>query len=320
MTRTAIALLALSSVLALPAAADKSILTLPVEGEIPGWERTDVSRTYTGEELFGYINGGSDIFHELGFNALVVQEYRKRDAGFVVEAYEMSDPVAAEAIYRFKGGADRTTREFPARHTIDRFRLQFQRERFYVIINSVTGDEELIPDLLALGRRIAKQLPDAPDHGLEALLPEGWVPGTFRLLRGPIGLQSQVILGHGDLLGWGDADMTAVAADYLDSGEHRIGRVAAFYPTATDATAALERVREHLDEYLTTVSHSAHHLLFEDWQQRYGLITVSGRLLEMSLNWPAPPPVPETEIEDSYEPHVPEEDDPLQADSPAPLS
>jgi len=310
MTRAAIAFLVLISVLGLPAAADQITLTLPGGGEIPGWDRGEVSRTYTGAELFGYINGGSEIFLELGFEGLAVQEYRKRDASFVVEAYEMSDPVAAEAIYRFKGGADRATREFPARHSIGRFQLQFQRERFYVIINSVTGDEALVPDLLAFGRRIADQLPEAPGHGLTELLPTGWIPGTFRLLRGPLGLQGQVILGEGDLLGWQEAGITAAAAHYLESGEHRIGRVAAVYPTPSDADAALERVQAQLDEYLTPVSQSAHHLLFEDWQQRFGLVTVNGRVLQMSLGWPSPPPVPETVSDEPYEEHVPEEDDP----------
>jgi len=308
MTRAILAILAMTAT-----AHTGNATPLPADGEIPGWSRGGVSRTYTGAELFGYINGGSEIFLELGFEGLTVQEYRRGDAGFVVEAYEMNDPIAAEAIYLFKGGEDRTTPALPARHSVGRFQLQVQRDRFYIMVNSMSGDESLVPDLLAFGRAMVSRLPEAPEHGLRSLLPPGWISGSFRLLRGPLGLQGQVILGEGDLLGWTAAGITAAAADYTAAGadgDARICRIVARYPTADDAVMALERTQAHLDEYLTPVSHSARHLLFQDWQQRYGLITLEGQTLELTLHWPAPPPVPDTVIEDADEHYVPEESDP----------
>lgn len=307
MTRAILATLALAAAVHAGTAAP-----LPTDDEIPGWRRGSVSRIYSGAELFGYINGGSEIFLELGFEELSVQEYRKGDAGFVVEAYEMTDAIAAEAIYLFKGGEDRITSVLPARHSVGRFQLQFQRDRFYVMVNSVSGDEGVVPDLLAFGRAMVSRLPEAPDHGLRSLLPPGWLPGSFRLLRGPLGLQGQVILGEGDLLGWTAAGITAAAADYSASGADgavRICRVVARYPTPDDAAVALERVQAHLDEYLTPVSHSTRHLLFQDWQQRYGLITVEEGILELTVHWPSPPPVPDTVADGRDETYLPVPDD-----------
>jgi len=71
----------------------------PLTGnEIPGAILVDTD-SYDGEGLWGYIDGGADIFMEYGFNHLLVQKFLINDQNFKLEAYLMNTPQAAYGIY-----------------------------------------------------------------------------------------------------------------------------------------------------------------------------------------------------------------------------
>ena len=42
---------------------------------IPGWSRSGPEKTYSQRELYGYIDGGAEIFLELGFETLRLQRF-----------------------------------------------------------------------------------------------------------------------------------------------------------------------------------------------------------------------------------------------------
>lgn len=72
---------------------------------IMGWELKDKPETYEGDDLFLYINGGADIYHEYGFKRVTSGEYEKKGAGRIsVEIYNMDDPHSAFGIFSFRTG------------------------------------------------------------------------------------------------------------------------------------------------------------------------------------------------------------------------
>jgi len=56
-------------------------------------------RVFTGTALYGFMNGGADLFYEYGFKELVSREIRYKDEDFTVDVYTMDTPLDAFGIY-----------------------------------------------------------------------------------------------------------------------------------------------------------------------------------------------------------------------------
>jgi hypothetical protein len=78
---------------------------LPPDGFLNTWHREASPRVFEGADLYGHINGGAEVFLELGFDRLDVVRYDADGAAVEVERYRMTDPVAALGIYLMKCGA-----------------------------------------------------------------------------------------------------------------------------------------------------------------------------------------------------------------------
>lgn len=77
----------------------------PFPEHIMGWELKSKPEIYEGDDLFLYINGGADIYHEYGFKRVTSGEYEKKGAGRIsVEIYRMDDPLSAFGIFSFRTG------------------------------------------------------------------------------------------------------------------------------------------------------------------------------------------------------------------------
>ena len=86
-----------------PGTGDQTEISLP--DKIGEWKQTADTEVYEGEDLFLYINGGADIYHEYGFVKVTSAEYSKEGAGRIsVELYRMADPVSAFGIFSFRTG------------------------------------------------------------------------------------------------------------------------------------------------------------------------------------------------------------------------
>lgn len=56
-------------------------------------------RNYEGEALYGYMNGGSDLFLEYGFKKLTVKNIIYNNFSYSMEIFQMDTPVDAFGIY-----------------------------------------------------------------------------------------------------------------------------------------------------------------------------------------------------------------------------
>jgi hypothetical protein len=99
------------------------------------------SRTFTESSLYGYINGGAELYLEYGFDTLMVTEMEVDGSDIKLEVYRMKDPEAAFGIFsvsrfRCNGGAGLT--EHICRSA---YQLQFCKGPYYVSIINDTGSE-----------------------------------------------------------------------------------------------------------------------------------------------------------------------------------
>ncbi len=263
---------------------------LPPSGFLQIWKKAENPRVFTSSDLYGYIDGGAEIFLEFGFEQLTAQPYTPGSGAaktaadeFKVEIYRMSDPIAATGIYLMNCGKESSDPSFAERHSLNQFQLIFKRNRYYVIVNNSEGNEKLRPAMLEFGRYIAARLPAEIPVKLDELLPpKGLNRSSIRLIRGPYALQSIFTLGNGDVLQLG-RNLTAVAGNYQDAaGKYSL--VLVDYPNEQAAQKALINVQSHLDSYLKVEEKADRRLVFKDYSNEYGVVSITGKRLTVQLH------------------------------------
>ncbi len=261
---------------------------MPADGAVAGWKKAGAARVFGGPDLYGYIDGGAELFLEFGFDRLTLQKYGSGSNEVAVEIYRMTDLAAATGIYLTKCGKERRDPSFAARHTVSRHQLLFVRERFFVTVNNLSGGDAAGADLVKIGRTVAAALPaDRLPAELSRLPAKGVVPGSERLVRGPFGLQSIFTLGEGDPLQLGGR-IVGVAADLHDEGGART-RLLVVYPDGAAAARAFANVQKHLDSYLKPVTSSATRLVFRDFEGKFGVVSLGARSIEATFHLPKAP-------------------------------
>jgi hypothetical protein len=258
---------------------------VPPAGFREGWSLSEPLRTFHGAELYGHIDGGAEIFLELGFEALTLQRYRRGEDEVVLEVYRMDDPGASWGIYLAKCGKETPDPSFAERHTAGRYQLAFVKGRYYVLVTNDAGTPEPAKFLLDCGRSVAEKIPAAEPPAALGLLPkEGLVASSVRLVRGRFGLQSVAgSLGDGDLLVLGGR-LTAVAGEYPQEGGGRRTLLLADYPSPESAAAAFAHVRAGLDPLLKVLAASDSRLVFQDASGKFGAVTRAGARLTVELD------------------------------------
>jgi hypothetical protein len=270
---------------------------LPADDEVPGWSTDGEPTVFRGAELYGHIDGGAEVFLELGFARLDVQHYVSGEAELALELYLMDDPVAAWGIYLAKCGRETPDPGLEARHTVNRYQLQMVRGSVYVAVNMVESTGDGASDQAALvamaGRALARidqaGIGGATMPGALAILPEaGRVAGSERIARGQFTLQSILTLGQGDVLGLAEEGATAVAAEYRPgeaAGEDEAAATSSLllvdYPDPDAASRAWDQLGQRLDPYLKVLSQTDSRLVLEDYAGRFMLLERTGARIEL---------------------------------------
>jgi hypothetical protein len=269
----------------LAAAILAAVATGPLQEPLAGWSPTGPPEVFRGAELYGHINGGSELYLELGFEVVEVQALARGEARLEVELYRMADPVAALGVYLSRCGRETPDPRLADRHTAGRHQLLLLRERFLAVVNNPSGATSLAPALVDVAQALVGRLPPAAVTEVLAGLPTaGRIAGSERVVRGPVGLSALFTLGDGDVLRLGGR-VTAVAASFGESapdGPHTL--VLADYPDEATARQALAHATAGLDPSLQVLFTETFRLGFRDYAGRFGLVVVDGRRLTLRCN------------------------------------
>jgi hypothetical protein len=265
----------LLAALVLPLAA----IEFPADGFFPAWNRSSPAEIYAPTALYNVIDGGAELFLEMGFVDLRIQKYAGQGVEIAVEAYRMESAAAALGIYLLKCSRETPLPGIGERHSGDRFQIVLLKNNYFVFINNFSGREDLLPVMTALARQIGVAIPaGAPVRELDILPAENLVPGTALLLRGPYSLQTVYMLGAGDVLLLG-GEIFAAAAVYRETSGASFTMIVAPYGDNASARAAFANLRRNLDRYIQVVGDGADFFIFKDFQNQFGRAEVSDRKL-----------------------------------------
>jgi hypothetical protein len=190
---------------------------LPADGAVPGWSRDGEPQEFAGEDLYTYIDGGAEIYHEYGFKRVVVQDY-KSAAGLSVslEVFEMADAAAAYGLFTFKRSGQGKAVPLGSAAELEDYYLNLWRGRFVATLTGFDATAPTLAGLTALAAALDAGLGEgAPVPELVAALPsEGLRPQSVKYLEGLLGLNSVYPFHTARGLDFA----RAVKGDYADHG------------------------------------------------------------------------------------------------------
>jgi hypothetical protein len=270
-------------VAALALCAPLAAVEFPADGFAPGWKRSGPVETYGPAALFNVIDGGAELFLEMGFGDLRVQKFQGAGAEITVEAYRMENPAAALGIYLLKCNRETPLPGIGERNSGDRFQVALVKGDYFVFVNNFSGREELQPAVATLARQVAAAIPSGePVRELDVLPTANQVPGSRLLLRGPYSLQSVFTLGDGDVLQL-NGKTFAAAAVYREAAGPGYTLIIAPYADPAQARAAFANLRRHLDPYLKVQEAGEDFLVFKDFQDLFGRADLRGQRITIRV-------------------------------------
>ena len=255
-----------------------------------GWAKAGALRTFSGQDLFNQIDGGAEIFLELGFVKLSVQSYAKAKAELTLNAYEMESAASALGIYLMNMGNETPFPKVAARNSSEDTQLTIVKGRYFVQVDNL-GDVRASRDAaVALANAFLSRVPDEPAVTPFGLLPaEGKVPGSERLIRGAYGLEPHFTFGEGDVLSLGGRVFGALAEYRMPDGEV-FTRLIVPYPGEAAAAAALAHLKSRLDPYLKVTADRPDGFEFVDFQAKKGAVALCGAVLDIRFKCGVPIP------------------------------
>ena len=154
----------------------------------------ELSRTFNSTSLYGYIDGGAELYLEFGFDTLVTTELTIEGKELKVDLYRMKDPEAAFGIFsvsRFRCNGGEKLTEHICRSA---YQLQFCKGPFYVSIINDTGSDA---DQHASGEIARNIIDNISNAGFDSggFFPFALDEETMKsavLVRGPLGLYNGV--------------------------------------------------------------------------------------------------------------------------------
>jgi hypothetical protein len=254
---------------------------LPPDNSAPGWKKSGPVRVFIRQDLFNHIDGGAELYLEFGFEKLRVQPYTNGKTEVGLEVYEMSGPASALGIYLMQAGRETSWPEIRARNSSEEAQIAAVKGRYFIRINNFEGAAGGRPVMIRLINNLLANIPEEAVADLFRLLPEeGRIPGTERLVRGPVGLQPYYTFGEGDILGLG-GKIFAVLADYKVAEGSTFTRLLIDYRTPAAASAAYAHLLANLDSYLKITEKGDAGFGFVDYQNRRGRVERQESLLDL---------------------------------------
>ena len=164
---------------------------LVISRDLPGWEISDPD-FYSAKELYGYINGGAELYLEYGFRQVTAQRCSKGSQELQVDVYEMVSSEAAFGMFSILRGSCENTLKDAEWSCLKPEQILFARDRYLVSVVPYDRKESTRAAAqdaaYALLQRIGKK-----DHRPNELFRTGPLsPGRSRTmyLHGPLALQS----------------------------------------------------------------------------------------------------------------------------------
>ncbi|MBN1154499.1 hypothetical protein JXB12_06205 [candidate division KSB1 bacterium] len=274
-----------------PMTASTQIL-IPAEGFGSGWKAIGAMRVFSGDNLYGHINGGAELFKEYGFEVLRVQTYVRDEQEIGLEVYEMTCPEAALGIYLARKGHATAHPDISSRNTCNNDQLTVVKSRYYLILSNYSGDAEFVPDMVTLVKTALGNVEETNTDILQQLPDEHRVTGSEYIFRGPYALQPVYTFGEDDIFQL-QGKIFGVMADYDDHDGTIYSKLSIEYPDSNIARSVFTSITNKLDPYNKIIFVNDSLIQFSDFQGLFSEIILTDKIIISHINLPELPDVEE---------------------------
>ena len=152
--------------------------------------RFSTVRTFNGESLYGYIDGGADLYLEYGFNGVTISEFAFQKGKYKAEIYKMNNPEAAFGIFSVSRFRCRTRPPIATYTCQNKYQLQICCGQYYISIINESGNSSDSSASVLIGKKIIEKI-TAASTDITSFLPEipaDVVRNESCLVKGRLGL------------------------------------------------------------------------------------------------------------------------------------
>lgn len=166
---------------------------LPADGAAPGWTRDGDLQEFAGDDLYTYIDGGAEIYHEYGFRRVVTQDYINASGRSVsLEIFEMETPSSAYGIFTFKRSGEGKAVPLGSGGELEDYYLNFWKGRFLVTLTGFDETPATIDGLMAVAGVVDGKIGEKAEAPklVTALPVEGLRSQSVKYFKGLLGLNN----------------------------------------------------------------------------------------------------------------------------------
>lgn len=193
---------------------------------------------FDGKSLWGYMDGGADVYLEYGFKKLLVQELNLNGKHYTLNIFKMSDSAAAYGIYsmlRYKCFADSIEKY----SCLTAYQVQVSRGDFYISIINDDGTKETQQTGKRLTGIILAKIHNS-DFQPPALFQKKFFKGNLaqlKLFNGKLGLQN-VLPEISDMFEYFSGFRVYYISTEINGGYFNLAQV--IFPTESDKDSFLK--------------------------------------------------------------------------------
>ena len=183
----------------------KSNLLLPETGVIPNWHMKDSVETYSGDNLFLYINGGADLYLEYGFEEVSTCKYLNYAGNNIhIDIYQMTDEAAAFGIFSINSSVHGKPVDFGTKSLLYDYYLDIWKGNYFIRCTANKKENGMVDTLQLFVRHIDEKI--EIEGKLPALSSAYKLNGiefkSVKYVEGIIGLGNVYNFGHGSVAGF----------------------------------------------------------------------------------------------------------------------
>ena len=149
--------------------------------------------SFDGSSLWGYMNGGADIYQEYGFEVLRVEEFSAEDENIKMELFRMYDPLSAFGIYSIKTFRCKESNVLASPDCLNSYQYQLVYGEYYLQLINESGSEKASQLMIDLAGTLLDKLEKAELH-----LPVQYLTDSLhfplqdiKMLKGALGIQNK---------------------------------------------------------------------------------------------------------------------------------
>lgn len=149
-------------------------------------------RNFSKEELWGYINGGADLYLEYGFEQLTVFDIKAGEIDYKADLYKMASPEAAFGIYSISRFKCKESEILTAEDCLTPYQYIAAQGDVYISVSNSTGSAEAQQATIEIARKLLAQIelqaiakPEIFNHELLASHTSG-----LKYITGQLGMQN----------------------------------------------------------------------------------------------------------------------------------